>query len=153
MRIFLDANILVSVLNKEYPVFPYSSRVLSLADSKKFMVWTSPICLAIAFYFAEKKSGTVLAKQKIEILVNKINIAVSIPYSDIPDFPEATVEFHKGQLIIGTVGNTGNAMDRPPHLHYSIETIFPYFWRVDEDISGWKKMFYLDPTDYMDETL
>lgn len=77
MRIFLDANILVSVLNKEYPVFPYSSRVLSLADSKKFMVWTSPICLAIAFYFAEKKSGTVLAKQKIEILVNKIEIALT----------------------------------------------------------------------------
>ena len=38
-------------------------------------------------------------------LVNKINIAVSIPYSDIPDFPEATVEFHKGNFIYGTIGN------------------------------------------------
>ncbi len=58
----------------------------------------------------------------------------------------------KGQ-IIGTVGNTGNAMDAPPHLHYSIETIFPYFWRADDDILGWKKMFYLNPIDYMDEIL
>src|SRR5256885_3938216 len=28
MKIFLDANVLVSVLNKEYPVYTYSSRVL-----------------------------------------------------------------------------------------------------------------------------
>jgi purine-nucleoside phosphorylase len=37
--------------------------------------------------------------------VNLINIEQTIPYHDIPDFPVATVEFHKGQLIIGTVGN------------------------------------------------
>jgi predicted nucleic acid-binding protein len=75
MKIFLDANILVSVLNKEYPVFSYSSRILSLIDNPKFKVYTSGICLAIAFYFAEKKSGREKAKEKIKILVNKINIA------------------------------------------------------------------------------
>ena len=56
MRIFLDANILISVLNKEYPIYIYSSRILSLTDKRGFTVYTSPICLAIAFYFAEKKS-------------------------------------------------------------------------------------------------
>ncbi len=75
MKIFLDANILVSVLNKEYPLFTYSSRVLSLADVNTFQLFTSPICLAIAFYFAEKKCGTVLAKTKIELLCNKLKIA------------------------------------------------------------------------------
>ncbi len=74
MRIFLDANILVSVLNKEYPLFSYSSRVLSLTDNKKFQVYTSPICLAIAFYFAEKKNGTKNAKEKITLLASRINI-------------------------------------------------------------------------------
>ena len=74
MRIFLDANILVSVLNKEYPLFSYSARIVSLADNKKFRVYTSPICLAIAFYFAEKKSGSQMAKRKIEILVDKLAI-------------------------------------------------------------------------------
>jgi predicted nucleic acid-binding protein len=64
MNIFLDANILVSVLNKEYPLFTYSSRILSLIDSKRFRVYTSPICLAIAFYFAEKKCGNKIALQK-----------------------------------------------------------------------------------------
>jgi predicted nucleic acid-binding protein len=74
MRIFLDANILVSVLNKEYPLFTYAARIVSLADNKKFTVYTSPVCLAIAFYFAEKKSGTQLAKQKIKLLAEKILI-------------------------------------------------------------------------------
>lgn len=75
MRIFLDANILVSVLNKEYPLFTYAARIVSLADNKKFTVYTSPVCLAIAFYFAEKKSGTQLARQKIKLLSEKITIA------------------------------------------------------------------------------
>ena len=74
MRIFLDANILVSVLNKEYPLFSYTARILSLADSRKFTVYTSPVCLAIAFYFAEKKSGTQLAKKKIQIMSSKLSI-------------------------------------------------------------------------------
>jgi len=75
VRIFLDANVLVSVLNKEYPTFTYSSRILSLASHPKFEVYTSPICLAIAFYFAEKKHKSALAKQKIDILCQHINIA------------------------------------------------------------------------------
>lgn len=76
-RIFIDANVIVSVLNKEYPVFSYSARILSLDESSKFHVFTSPICLAIAFYFAEKRHGAVRAKQKIEILCKHIHIAES----------------------------------------------------------------------------
>ncbi len=73
MRIFLDANVLVSVLNKEYPLFSYSSRILSLADKKGYEVYTSPLCLAIAFYFAQKKNKKT-ALQKIAILSKHISI-------------------------------------------------------------------------------
>lgn len=75
MRVFLDANVLVSVLNKEYPLFPHSARILSLADQLRFQLYTTPICLAIAFYFAEKKCGTTQAKQKIQVLSSKLHIA------------------------------------------------------------------------------
>lgn len=75
VRIFLDANVLVSVLNKEYPIFTYSSRILSLASHPKFEVYTSPLCLAIAFYFAEKKHKAALAKKKIDVLCQYIKIA------------------------------------------------------------------------------
>lgn len=74
MSIFLDANILIAVLCNEYPLFTYCARVLSLADNSKFRVYTSPLCLAIAFYFAEKKNGTALAKKKISLLSEKLKI-------------------------------------------------------------------------------
>lgn len=72
MKIFLDANVLVSVLNKEYPLFTYSSRILSLVDNSQFKVYTSPLCLAIAFYFAEKKNGNAMARKKITLLTEKL---------------------------------------------------------------------------------
>ncbi|MES2773325.1 MAG: PIN domain-containing protein [Bacteroidota bacterium] len=74
-KIFLDANVLVSVIKREYPVFPYAARVMSLADNKKFKVYTSATCLAIAFYFAEKKRGTVEAKKLLTLLAEKLMIA------------------------------------------------------------------------------
>ena len=36
-------------------------------------------------------------------LVNHIQDKTIVPYEDIPHFPRATVEFHKGQLVFGTV--------------------------------------------------
>lgn len=53
------------------------------------------------------------------------------------------------QSVIGTVGTTGNAQGKPPHLHYSIFTAIPYPWRMDGDHQGWMKMFYLNPIDYL----
>lgn len=75
MKIFLDANILISVLNKEFPLFTYSSRILSLTDHPKFTVFTSPVCLAIAFYFAEKKHKTREAKARIELMCSHLKIS------------------------------------------------------------------------------
>ena len=43
--------------------------------------------------------GTGLGK-----LVDEIDILVSASYNHIPSFPTATVEFHKGKLIYGTLG-------------------------------------------------
>jgi predicted nucleic acid-binding protein len=75
MKVFVDANILVSVLNKEYPLFTYSARILSLSGNKNFEIYTSPICLAIAFYFAEKRHKTKLAGEKTALLCQHISIA------------------------------------------------------------------------------
>lgn len=75
MKVYLDANILVSVLNKEYPLFPFTARVVGAAEGKQFTMVTSPLCLAIAFYFAEKKHGTKGAKRKINLLCRHIQLA------------------------------------------------------------------------------
>lgn len=73
-RVFIDANVLVAVMNKEYPLFSDAARVLSLADRRDYNLFTSPVCLAIAFYFAEKKSGNSLAKKKLKLLLDHIKI-------------------------------------------------------------------------------
>jgi predicted nucleic acid-binding protein len=77
MKIFLDANILVAVLNRQYPLFSNAARIISLTENPKFQIYTSPICLAIAFYFAEKKSGTQRAKEKISLLSQKLKITTT----------------------------------------------------------------------------
>ncbi len=74
MRIFLDANILVTVLCNEYPRFSACARVLSLADDRRFEVYTSPLCLAIGAYFAENKSGRRVAKKKAWLLAEKLKL-------------------------------------------------------------------------------
>lgn len=51
---------------------------------------------------------------------------------------------------IGTVGNTGNAKGKQPHLHYSVVTMVPYPWRIDDSTQGWRKMFFLDPEKVLD---
>lgn len=75
MKIFLDANILVAVLCKEYPLYTNAAKLLSLADNRKFTLFTSPVCLAIAFYFAEKKHGSASAKERMALLAKHIKIA------------------------------------------------------------------------------
>lgn len=67
------------------------------------------------------------------------------------------IETHSLSIVgkhseIGKVGNTGNAKGKPSHLHYSIRTIFPYFWRTDGSHQGWKKMLYLNPIQYLNES-
>jgi len=73
-QVFIDANVLVAVMNKEYPLFSDAARVLSFADTSDYKLFTSPVCLAIAFYFAEKKSGTSLAKVKLKLLLDHIKV-------------------------------------------------------------------------------
>lgn len=41
----------------------------------------------------------------LEAMKEKIQISKTIPYTDIPHFPTSTVSFHKGHLLIGTIGD------------------------------------------------
>ena len=62
-------------------------------------------------------------------LVEKINVEITIPYEEIPNFPVSTVAGHSGELIFGSIGNKKVvAMKGRFHFYegWSIEqTVFP----------------------------
>jgi purine-nucleoside phosphorylase len=64
----------------------------------------------------QPKTGIVLGTG-LCAFVEKIKNAISIPYSKIPNFPEATVEFHKGNILYGDIGNT-KVMAMQGRFHY-----------------------------------
>jgi murein DD-endopeptidase MepM/ murein hydrolase activator NlpD len=70
-------------------------------------------------------------------------------YAHLQNIDTKTFSWATQGVQIGTVGTTGNAKGKSPHLHYSIVTLFPYPWRIDAGEQGWKKMFYLNPIDYL----
>ena len=50
-------------------------------------------------------------------MADKIVNQIVIPYKDIPNFPEATVEFHKGNLIYGKIGKV-DVLAMQGRFHY-----------------------------------
>lgn len=70
-------------------------------------------------------------------------------YAHLNEIKTSSLSFVSNKSVIGTVGNSGNAKGKSPHLHYSIITILPYLWRIDGDKQGWKKIFYLNPISFL----
>ena len=75
IKVFIDANILVAIVNKEYPAFDGCARVLSLANKSNFQLYCTTLSLGIVFYFAEKKFGSAKAKEKMAVLSQHIKIS------------------------------------------------------------------------------
>jgi murein DD-endopeptidase MepM/ murein hydrolase activator NlpD len=73
-------------------------------------------------------------------------------YAHLNEIKTHTLALVSNHSIIGTVGNTGDAKGKPSHLHYTIKSIFPCFWRIDRSPQGWKKMFYLNPIPFLNDS-
>ena len=47
--------------------------------------------------------------------------------------------------VFGTLGDSGNARGKQPHIHYSTLSLIPIPWLITTETQGWKKMFFLNP--------
>lgn len=74
MRIFVDANILISVINKEMPHYDACARVLSLKNFPTIELFSSALSFSITSYFSEKKHGEKETRKRMELLMQNIKI-------------------------------------------------------------------------------
>ncbi|ABQ28134.1 M23 family metallopeptidase [Geotalea uraniireducens] len=66
-------------------------------------------------------------------------------YAHLKTLKVGSGEFVQQGSEIGTVGATGNAVGKAPHLHYAIITQIPYVWEYKSEKYGFERMFFLNP--------
>lgn len=66
-------------------------------------------------------------------------------YAHLANFAPDSPRFVTARTPIGAVGTTGNAVGKPPHLHYTVFSLVPLPWPYSSATQGWRRMFYLDP--------
>lgn len=65
----------------------------------------------------EPRVGVILGTGLGNTFISHFRDPVVIPYTDIPNFPEATVEFHHGKLLYGDIGGV-NVIAMQGRFHY-----------------------------------
>lgn len=75
MRIFLDTNILLDVVEQRTPHYADSLAVLERASSKGDQVFMAWHTLANVFYIYGKKAGVAIARQALQELLQVVTVA------------------------------------------------------------------------------
>ncbi|WP_226665204.1 M23 family metallopeptidase [Microbulbifer aggregans] len=70
-------------------------------------------------------------------------------FAHLEQIAESTGFYVSASETIGTVGDSGNAAGKQPHMHYSVVSLIPYLWKMDSSTQGWKKAFYQNPIEYL----
>ena len=63
--VFFDSDVLIDVFAKRMPFFDPSATLLSLAETGKFLGYTSPIVIANVYYVLQKFGGKLLSKSNV----------------------------------------------------------------------------------------
>jgi len=156
--------LIVGLLIPQNLVIPVEGATKSDYNSKSFWYypWGKSVTHKGIDIFAKKGTKVVSSTCGIVLLTGNMevggNFVVTLGpkwrlhyYAHLNKINTRKLSFVKSGENIGTVGNTGNAITTPPHLHYSIGTLIPYFLNIDNSRQGWKKSFYLNPIDFIEK--
>lgn len=95
-RVFVDADIVLDLLCKREPFYPYAAELFTKADNGLLVLVTTSVVLANVFYILRKAAGGVKARQymrKLRILVGVLPVGEKIVdlalNSEFADFEDA----------------------------------------------------------------
>lgn len=70
-------------------------------------------------------------------------------FAHLKDSNNRRIGFVDAGQRIGSVGSSGNAVGKPPHLHYSIKSLYPRFWLYKPNyMYASQRMYYIDPSTF-----
>ena len=94
-HIFVDSDIVLDLLCKRQPFYPFSAEIFTLGDTKKITLFTTPLVFANMFYILRKTLGTAPAKEllrKLRMILNiipiearTVDLALNSDFSDFED--------------------------------------------------------------------
>jgi len=70
-------------------------------------------------------------------------------YAHLQGIDTSALSFVTSGQSIATLGDSGNAKGKPPHLHYAIVRLLPVPWAIDSSTQGYKKAFFINPSPYL----
>ena len=73
-RYFLDTNVILDFLGNRLPFSKYALAIFKKMKSQEWELWTSDNSITTTYYLLEKEIGTKMAKQKIQSLLDLIEI-------------------------------------------------------------------------------
>ena len=66
-------------------------------------------------------------------------------FAHLDSIATAAPAFVSSDSLIASLGDSGNARGKPPHLHYSTLRLVPTPGEADGSTQGYKKAFSIDP--------
>jgi len=132
-------------------------------DSYWFYPWGKSVTHKGVDIFAKKGTDVHSATPGIVLFTGQLSLGGNVVfvlgpkwrlhyYAHLDSIETSALSLVNTSTTIGRVGATGNAAGKPPHLHYSINTMIPYVWQIDGSIQGWQKTFYLNPITYLNDS-
>jgi predicted nucleic acid-binding protein len=98
MKVMIDLNVLLDVLQKREPYFGASAKTLALASQKKFEACLPAHCLTTLYYITQKYAGKKTANKAIDWVLNSLKIQPETEHDflraralDMSDFEDAVV--------------------------------------------------------------